>query len=186
MIKRQPFEEAGATVEEVTPPWGPKGPDLERSLWAAAMLPLRETDPARRAQQDPGLVACVDQFADLTFIAAHAAQGRRFAYAAEIAQWFASGWDLLVTPAASVAAFPVGRQRPEHWPAHDWDWLVWAEFSYPFDLSHGAAASVPCGRTEDGRPIGLQIAGNRCADALVLRAGAAFLEARPFRPGFAT
>jgi Asp-tRNA(Asn)/Glu-tRNA(Gln) amidotransferase A subunit family amidase len=32
----------------------------------------------------------------------------------------------------------------------------------------------------------LQIAGPRCADALVLRAARAFLEARPFEPGFAT
>jgi aspartyl-tRNA(Asn)/glutamyl-tRNA(Gln) amidotransferase subunit A len=180
------FEECGAVVEEVTPPWGPKGADLERPIWGCAMLPFRETDPARLALQDPGLAACIEDFDGMTFAAAHAAQGRRFAYAAEIAQWFAQGWDLLVTPAASVAAFPVGRQRPEDWPPHAWDWLVWAEFSYPFDLSHGAAASVPCGRTADGRPIGLQIAGARCADALVLRAAAAFLEARPFAPGFAS
>ena len=180
------FEEAGAIVEEVTPPWGPKGPALERDLWGAAMLPFAETDAARRAEQDPGLVACLDDYAGFTLAQAHAAQGRRFAYAAEIGQWFASGWDLLVTPSASVAAFTVGRQRPEHWPEHAWDWLVWAEFSYPFDLSHGPAVSVPCGRTSDGLPIGLQIAGTRCADALVLRAAAAFQEARPFSPAFAS
>ena len=179
------FEEAGARVEDVTPPWGPKGPELERPLWGTAMLPFLETDPARRAEQDPGLAACIDDFAGLTLREAHAAQGRRFAYAAEIAQWFASGWDLLVTPAASVAAFPVGLQRPADWPPHAWDWLVWAEFSYPFDLSHGPAISVPCGMTAEGLPIGLQIAGTRCADALVLRAAAAFLEARPFAPAFA-
>ena len=32
--------------------------------------------------------------------------------------WFeAAGYDLLATPAASVAAFPVGLQRPPHWDA---------------------------------------------------------------------
>ena len=179
------FEEAGARVEEVTPPWGPKGPGLERGLWGVAMLPFLETDPARRAQQDPGLVACLDEYAGMTLAEAIAGQGRRIAYAAEVGEWFASGWDLLVTPAASVTAFEVGRQRPAHWPDHAWDWLVWAEFSYPFDLSHGPAVSVPCGRDGQGLPIGLQIAGPRCADALVLRAAGAFLEARPFRPGFA-
>ncbi len=179
------FEEAGARVEEVTPPWGPKGPGLERGLWGIAMLPFLETDPARRAQQDPGLAACLDDYAAMTLAEAIAAQGKRIAYAAEVGEWFASGWDLLVTPAASVTAFEVGRQRPAHWPQHAWDWLVWAEFSYPFDLSHGAAVSVPCGRDGQGLPIGLQIAGPRCADALVLRAAAAFLEARPFRPAHA-
>jgi aspartyl-tRNA(Asn)/glutamyl-tRNA(Gln) amidotransferase subunit A len=61
-----------------------------------------------------------------------------------------------------------------------WDWLVWAEFSYPFDLSHGPAISVPAGLTSEGLPVGLQIAGARLADDLVLRAGAAFLDQRPF------
>jgi aspartyl-tRNA(Asn)/glutamyl-tRNA(Gln) amidotransferase subunit A len=179
------FEAAGAVVEEVTPPWGPTGPGLERELWGVAMLPFLETDPARRALQDPGLRACLDEYAGMTLAQAIAAQGRRIAYAAEVGEWFAAGWDLLVTPAASVTAFEVGRQRPAHWPDHAWDWLVWAEFSYPFDLSHGPAVSVPCGRDGQGLPIGLQIAGPRCADARVLRAAAAFLEERPFRPGFA-
>jgi aspartyl-tRNA(Asn)/glutamyl-tRNA(Gln) amidotransferase subunit A len=179
------FEELGARVEEVTPPWGPKGPGIERDLWGVAMLPYLETDPARRAQQDPGLVACLDQYAGMTMREGIAAQAKRIAYAAEVGEWFASGWDLLVTPAASVAAFEVGRQRPAHWPEHAWDWLVWAEFSYPFDLSHGAAVSVPCGRTGEGLPVGLQIGGARCADALVLRAAGAFLEAQPFRPAHA-
>ena len=85
-----------------------------------------------------------------------------------------------MTPSASVAAFPVGRQRPDHWPAHVWDWLVWAEFSYPFNLSHGPAASVPSGITPNGLPVGLQIAGPRHADALVLQVAKAFVSEQPF------
>jgi aspartyl-tRNA(Asn)/glutamyl-tRNA(Gln) amidotransferase subunit A len=90
-------------------------------------------------------------------------------------------WDLLITPSASVAAFPNGRQLPDHWPHHAWDWLSWAEFSYPFNLSHGPAVSLPCGLTSDGLPVGLQIVGPRFADALVMRAAAAFLDAKPFQ-----
>ena len=181
------FEAAGAVVEEVTPPWGPKGPDLERLIWAAAMYSFVETDPDRRAQMDPGLVACLDEFANFTLKDAIAAQARRIAYAAEVNSWFADGgWDALITPSASVAAFEVGRQRPAHWPQHDWDWLVWAEFSYPFDLAHGPAVSVPCGRTAEGLPIGLQIAGSRCEDAKMLRIAEVFLRAQPFRPAHAS
>ena len=177
---------AGAVIEEVTPPWGKKGPDLERLIWAVAMFGFIEADPARREQMDPGLVACLDEFAGLTLKQAIDVQARRIAYAAEVNTWFAEGrWDALVTPAASVAAFEVGRQRPAHWPDHAWDWVVWAEFSYPLDLSHGPAVSVPCGRTGEGLPVGLQIAGARCEDAKMLRIADAFLRARPFRPGFA-
>lgn len=176
----------GATVEEVTPPWGPKGPELERLVWAVAMYPFIETDPARRAEMDPGLVACLDEYVGLTVKEAVATAAKRIAYATEMNGWFADGgWDALVTPSASVAAFEVGRQRPAHWPQHVWDWLVWAEFSYPFDLSHGPAVSVPCGRTGEGLPIGLQIAGNRCEDVKMLRIADAFLRAQPFKPAFA-
>ncbi|MDB5416343.1 MAG: amidase [Rubritepida sp.] len=178
-VKR--LAEAGAIVEEVTPPWGPAGPDLERAMWGGGMRPFLAKDAASEAMMDPGLVACTNAYRDLTFDQSHAAQGRRFAYAAAVNSWFEEGgWDLLVTPSASVAAFPVGRQLPPHWPQHEWDWLVWAEFSYPFNLSHGPAISVPCGFSHEGLPVGLQIAGPRLADALVLRAAAAFLADQPF------
>ncbi|MCO6419093.1 amidase [Siccirubricoccus sp. KC 17139] len=173
----QRFEALGATVEAVTPPWGPTGPGLERDLWGAAMRSFLAPDAAAAAQMDPGLVACTEAYRNYGFMEGHAAQSRRFAYAAAVNAWFAeAGFDLLVTPAASVAAFEVGRQRPAHWEQHVWDWLVWAEFSYPFNLSHGPAISLPCGVTGEGLPVGLQIAGPRLADALVLRAAAAFLD----------
>ncbi len=175
------FEALGAVVEEVTPPWGPQGPALERDIWGAAMRPFLPADAEAAALMDPGLVACTEAYRSLTFAQAHAAQGRRFAYTAAVNSWFgAAGFDLLVTPAASVPAFPVGLQRPPHWPQHDWDWLVWAEFSYPFNLSQGPAISLPCGLTADGMPVGLQIAGPRLADSLVLQTAQAFLAAHPF------
>jgi len=173
--------EAGATVDEVTPEWGPKGPDMERALWALAVLAYLPTDDAMAEQMDPGLVACVRDYEKFTARQAIDAQQRRFAYAVEVNTWFENqGFDLIVTPSVSVTAFDVGLQQPPHWPQHVWDWLVWAEFSYPFDLSHGPAISVPAGLTSEGLPVGLQIAGARLADDLVLRAGAAFLNQRPF------
>ena len=63
---------------------------------------------------------------------------------------------------------------PKHWPQHDWDWLSWAEFSYPFNMSWNPAASVPCGFTAEGLPVGLQIVGRRFDDLGVLQASAAF------------
>jgi len=42
------------------------------------------------------------------------------------------------------------------------------------------AASVPCGFTKAGLPIGLQVVGRRFADALVLRASAAIETAQPW------
>lgn len=174
------FTTLGATVDAVTPAWGPQGPALIRALWGAPLLPYLPAAAAARAQMDPAFVACLRASESATLREIQAAQGRRLAYAGAVGRWFADeGWDLLVTPAASVAAFPHGRQRPDHWPPHDWDWLAWAEFSYPFNLSHCPAVSVPCGLTADGLPVGLQIVAPRHQDALAMRAARAFLAARP-------
>jgi aspartyl-tRNA(Asn)/glutamyl-tRNA(Gln) amidotransferase subunit A len=136
--------------------------------------------PGDEALMDRGLVCCQKAAAWLTARDVQAAHGRRISYAADVGTWFAGGFDILATPSASVAAFPLGRLTPEHWPAHDWDWLAWAEFSYPFNLAHAPAISVPCGRTKAGLPVGVQLAGPRHADALVLQVAGAFLRAFPF------
>ncbi|MBU6244089.1 MAG: hypothetical protein KGP12_02625 [Actinomycetales bacterium] len=173
--------EAGAHIEEVTPAWGVDGPSLIRAMWGLSVLNALPADDTVAAQMDPALVACARDFAEMTALEAVRATGRRLAYAAAVNTWFGEqGWDLLVTPSASVAAFEVGRMQPAHWPQHPWDWISWAEFSYPFNLSHGPAISVPCGLTAAGLPVGLQLAGPRLADGLVLRAAAGFLECRPF------
>jgi aspartyl-tRNA(Asn)/glutamyl-tRNA(Gln) amidotransferase subunit A len=78
-----------------------------------------------------------------------------------------------------LPAFEVGCLVP---PGGEWGkrWTDWAPFSYPFNLTQQPAASIPCGRTSDGLPIGLQIVGAIGADDLVLRASRAFEAARPF------
>lgn len=174
------LSDLGAVVEEITPVWGPLGRDLEREMWGLAMLPYLPDDDTQEAAMDPGLVACARSYEFVTAREAVSAYGRRIEYAAMVNSWFGSlGFDLLVTPAASVTAFPVGRQIPDHWPQHAWDWIAWAEFSYPFNLAHGPAISIPVG-FDEGLPVGMQIAGPRLADDLVLRAAEAYAHAYPF------
>jgi len=52
--------------------------------------------------------------------------------------------------------------------------------TYAFNVTGQPVISVPAGGTADGFPIGLQIVGRRHADALVLRAAAAFEAAAPW------
>jgi Asp-tRNA(Asn)/Glu-tRNA(Gln) amidotransferase A subunit family amidase len=53
-------------------------------------------------------------------------------------------------------------------------------FTYIFNMTGHPAASVPCGFV-DGLPVGMQIAGRLGDERVVLRASAAFEEARPWR-----
>jgi aspartyl-tRNA(Asn)/glutamyl-tRNA(Gln) amidotransferase subunit A len=55
-------------------------------------------------------------------------------------------------------------------------------FTFPFNLTGQPAASVPCGFTKAGLPIGLQVVGRRFDDVSVLRACALFEAARPWAP----
>ena len=92
---------------------------------------------------------------------------------------FHARFDLLLTPTLPLPAFAVGRNTPEH-GAYGEDWTRWTPFTYPFNITEQPAVSVPCGLTAAGLPAGLQIVGAFGKDALVLRAAAAFEQARPF------
>ncbi len=91
---------------------------------------------------------------------------------------FHQSWDLLLTPSLPIPAFQVGRFMPEGDDVRDW--IGWTPFTYPFNLTQQPAASIPCGFTADGLPVGLQIVGPMRRDDLVLRAARAFEQARPF------
>ena len=173
------FESFGCRVEIVTPSWGPAGPELGRFFWAVHESPLAVHLDEWEAQMDPGLVACIRAGCGHPAETYLAMRARKLAYVEQMHRFMAD-WDLLLTPSVSVAAFPADRLQPEHWPQHPWDWLSWAEFCYPFNLAGLPAASVPCGITSDGLPVGLQIVGRRAADSLVLRAAATFERAQPW------
>jgi aspartyl-tRNA(Asn)/glutamyl-tRNA(Gln) amidotransferase subunit A len=128
---------------------------------------------------DPGLVACIKAGLGTSAEQYQDTREKKLAYCAAIHRWFGD-WDLLLTPTVSVAAFPAEKLMPAHWPQHDWDWVSWAEFSYPFNLSGNPAATVPCGFTKDGLPVGLQIVGRRFDDLGVMQAAAAFEAAKPW------
>jgi aspartyl-tRNA(Asn)/glutamyl-tRNA(Gln) amidotransferase subunit A len=173
------FTELGATVEEVPTPWAAPGPEMIRFFWSAHMTRLKPHLEKWESQMDPGLVACIRDSENVSVADYQAARERKMPYIADIHRWF-ENWDFLLTPSVSVAAFPAEKLMPDHWPRHAWDWVSWAEFSYPFNMSWNPAASVPCGFTADGLPVGLQIVGKRFDDLGVLQASAAFEEARPW------
>jgi aspartyl-tRNA(Asn)/glutamyl-tRNA(Gln) amidotransferase subunit A len=173
------FAELGAVVEEAKTPWAGEGPEMARFFWAAHMSRLEPYLREWRSRMDPGLVACIEAAQDYRVSEYQRMRERKMAYVAAIHRWF-EDWDLLLTPAVSVAAFPAERLMPEDWPQHPWDWLSWAEFSYPFNMSWNPSASVPCGFTAAGLPVGLQIVGRRFDDLGVLQAAAAFEKLCPW------
>ena len=91
-----------------------------------------------------------------------------------------SAFDYVISPTAPMPAFPAELPSPTDDPLHG---LEHIGFTVPFNMSEQPAASINCGYTRAGLPIGLQIAGARFDDLGVLRVARAFELIRdPQRP----
>jgi aspartyl-tRNA(Asn)/glutamyl-tRNA(Gln) amidotransferase subunit A len=60
-------------------------------------------------------------------------------------------------------------------------WARWTPFSHPFNVTGQPAASVPCGWTKAGLPVGLQVLGARFDELRVLQFCAAWEKAFDWR-----
>lgn len=151
--------------------------DAFTTLWNAGTAQgLRGLSHAERATLDPGLADVSEEGATYSALDYLAAMDRRSTLGQQLGT-FHERVDLLVTPAVAVPPFEAGRDVPSGWD--DPRWPSWARFSFVFNLTQQPAAVVPCGFTEDGLPVGLQIVGPKYSDALVLRAARAYERANP-------
>jgi amidase len=89
--------------------------------------------------------------------------------------------DVWLMPTAAVPAFPIELPHAmEIGGKPAGKTLQRSYLTYAFSVLGLPAISVPCGFTREGLPIGLQIVGRPRQEATVLRAAAAFEEARPW------
>lgn len=180
----QAFVEAGAHVEAVDPPLPDVHAIFKVHWWIGCHNAVRGMSDEQRALLDPGLARIAENAKAITlddYLDAIAARGRLGAAMRE----FHTRYDLLVTPTVAVPPFAAGRLAPETMGGVGDDWTRWASFSYPFNLTQQPAASVPCGFTKAGLPVGLQIVGPMHDDRRVLRAARAFEKLRPWQSTYA-
>ena len=171
------YADLGAHVEEVDPAL-PGADEIFRRHWfSGAAYVLRQFTPAQKALMDPGLVETAEQGAKITLMELLEAVQQRGALGIEMNR-FHQKYDLLLTPSLPLPAFDAGREVSD--VMKEKRWTEWTPFSYPFNLTQQPAASVPCGLTAAGLPVGLQIVGPRYDDWRVLRAARAFEMAQPF------
>ena len=89
-------------------------------------------------------------------------------------------YDLLLTPTTAVPAFLVGQPPATIGGRQVQPFWGYTPFTFPFNMTMQTAASVPCGYSTDGMPIGLHIVGRRGDEATVLAASAAFEHVQPW------
>jgi aspartyl-tRNA(Asn)/glutamyl-tRNA(Gln) amidotransferase subunit A len=148
--------------------------DIFDRLWVARGAPYLGRPASERAQMDPGLARLVERSATLDLAGHLQALQERAAFCRRVERAF-QDFDLLVTPMVQVLPFAAEADGP---PDMDESppvpWARWTPFSYPFNLTGQPAASVPCGWTESGLPVAMQVVGRRFADLLVLQLCAAW------------
>ena len=89
-------------------------------------------------------------------------------------------YDLLLSPTMAVPAFEI-EGHPANIDGKDVDpFFGYLPFTYPINAIGHTAASVPCGFSSDGMPIGLHIVGRHGDEETVLAASAAFERAMPW------
>jgi aspartyl-tRNA(Asn)/glutamyl-tRNA(Gln) amidotransferase subunit A len=165
------FEQAGAQVEHVEP-------FLTQALLDALDLFWRIRFCSQIALLPPARKALILPFIrDWAEAAAGASGAQAYAGFDAIMQVRAlgnralEGFDFWLSPTAPVAAFAAELPCPTNDVSRPFDHIG---FTVPFNMTEQPAASVNCGYTAEGLPIGLQIIGRRFDDLGVLRIAHAF------------
>jgi aspartyl-tRNA(Asn)/glutamyl-tRNA(Gln) amidotransferase subunit A len=172
------FRELGARVDAVDPRW-PSPYDCWRTTFYGGIATRLSAYLDRKAEIDPGLLAIVEEA--LAYPPTRYVQ----AWFDRLAWWdhprrFFEKYDLLLSPAVACPPLPLGQLFASAIGGVKVGRDAGSAFTFPFNLTGQPAASVPCGFTRAGLPIGLQVVGRRFDDATVLRACAAFEAARPW------
>jgi aspartyl-tRNA(Asn)/glutamyl-tRNA(Gln) amidotransferase subunit A len=168
----------GAVVERVDPGI-PDPTEIWKTLWnAGAAAVVERLSQDRLTEVDPGLLELATEGRRLSALDYVEASNARSEVAVAL-QRVLVDYDLLVTPTMPITAFGAGLEVPPGWPHRRWH--TWSPFSLPFNLSQQPAMTGPCGVTDEGLPVGLQIVAAKHRDGLVFRAAAAYEAVRTDR-----
>jgi len=156
----------GAVIADVGPVIAPLRPAFE-ALWTAGFARRLRTIPRERWDElDPGYRRLAEQGLDVDVTAVLAAEAARGALGRSF-QALHRAYDLLLTPTMPHAAPPA--DTAYHSPGYD-RWRDSIPFTLPFNLTGQPAASIPCGITAAGLPVGLQVVGPKYAERKILEA----------------
>ena len=173
------LELAGARIEPLDLPDQDDLPEMFRRHWFVGAA--NRFDAVARADRhllDSGFVAIAERGQSYSGVERMQAEIARTRYGAQMDQLLAQ-FDFILSPTVALPPFAAGCDVP---PGSGLEsWTDWAGFSYPINLSQQPACSVPCGFTQSGLPVGLQIIGPRGADEAVLSAALTYEQMFPER-----
>ena len=170
------FEAAGAVVEPMAPFMTREMIDGMDRFWRLrSWLDIAALPPGRRERVLPFIRAWAEGAAGID--AAQLFHGySQMAAMREAAVAACRGFDFVLSPTCPIPSYAAEWPSPTNDPRRP---LEHIGFTLPFNMSEQPSASINCGWTAGGLPIGLQITGQRHDDLGVLQAAALHERLRP-------
>jgi amidase len=138
--------------------------------------------PGERERINPDIVWNIEKGLQLGGTEIITAQRIRDALFHRVARFF-DEFDLLVCPTVAVPPFPVEQRFPTEIAGEKLStYIDWMFLTFVITLTGCPAISLPCGLTQDGLPIGLQLIGRPHGDAELLGMARLLEEALAFKP----
>jgi amidase len=124
----------------------------------------------------------VEQARRLSAVDYAAAQAAGWAFRRALQQWWADGWDLLLTPTVAeppppLTEFENSREQPTAPMRRAGEFAV---FTPPFNMSGQPAISLPLHRNAQGLPIGVQLAAAYGREDVLIRLASQLETAHPW------
>lgn len=165
------FEQAGAEVVPVAPVMTRAMMDGLDRFWRARFWgEIEAMDPERQRLILPYIFDWAQGGARLTGAEAVSGFNQTIEMRKACAALF-STVDAVISPTSPVISYPAEWASPTNDPAAPFEHIA---FTVPWNMSEQPAASINCGFSRSGMPIGLQIVGPRFDDLFVLRLAQAF------------
>ena len=170
------FEAAGAVVEPLKPFMTRAMADGMDRFWRTrSWIDISALGEARRAKVLPFIVEWARGGAGLTGEQVFTGYSQMAAMR-EAAVAACAPFDFVLSPTSPIPAFAADLPCPTNDPARPFEHIA---FTLPYNMSEQPAASINCGHTRGGLPIGLQIIGHRFDDLGVLQVARAWERMRP-------
>jgi aspartyl-tRNA(Asn)/glutamyl-tRNA(Gln) amidotransferase subunit A len=170
------FEAAGAVVVPIKPFMTRAMADGMDQFWRMrAWLDIAALSEERRAKVLPFIVEWARGGAALSGEQVFRGYSQMGAMR-EAAVAACAPYDVVLSPTSPIPAFPAELASPTGDPQRPFEHIA---FTLPYNMSEQPAASVNCGYTAGGLPIGLQVIGRRFDDLGVLQVARAWEQMRP-------
>lgn len=153
--------ECGLDISLVEPSLG--GADkIIKKMWAVYLRNIVKNKD--KSLIDPGIIDFLNIYKNVNLNEYIECQAMRVQFSAHINR-ILGNFDFILSPTTLAFPFAIGQNCPNK---NETDWFKWAENCYPFNLTQQPAASLNCGLSEIGLPIGLQVVGKLYDDARLL------------------